>query len=581
MNWNVHEFIWLDWIIIVVGILAITWAIWRTIQKDKRLQQGADSEDYLFGKGEPWYIIGAAIFAANIGSEHLVGLAGTGAKDGVGMAHWEMQGWMILVLGWLFVPFYQLMSNKMGKIITMPDFLKYRYTPATGSWLSIITLITYVLTKVSVTAFTGGIFMQSLLGVPFWYGAIGLIVLTGIFTVLGGMKGVMTLSAIQTPILILGSFLVLFLGLAALGGGNIAAGWTAMIDFAKTLNVGADGVTYGTNHMFHFNMKDPLYDSYPGFWVLIGASIIGFWYWCTDQHIVQRVLGQRKGESNVEVMKRARRGSIAAGYFKLLPVFMFLIPGMIAAALAARPESGFSLENPDTAFGSMVKFVLPAGVKGIVTVGFISALVASLAAFFNSCATLFTEDFYKPNFKNRSESNYIFVGRAATVVVVVLGIVWIPVMMSLGSLYEYLQGIQSLLAPAMVAVFALGIFSKKITPKAGEAGMIGGFLVGMVRLLTNVLTNTGKNEMSGWIWEHTAWFWQTNWLIFEVWLLVFIVALMVVVSFFTPKPTMQQIEAVTFTGDYRKQIAASWSKWDVIASLGIIAFCALFYLYFW
>jgi len=581
MNWNVHEFIWLDWIIIVVGILAITWAIWRTIQKDKRLQQGADSEDYLFGKGEPWYIIGAAIFAANIGSEHLVGLAGTGAKDGVGMAHWEMQGWMILVLGWLFVPFYQLMSNKMGKIITMPDFLKYRYTPATGSWLSIITLITYVLTKVSVTAFTGGIFMQSLLGVPFWYGAIGLIVLTGIFTVLGGMKGVMTLSAIQTPILILGSFLVLFLGLAALGGGNIAAGWTAMIDFAKTLNVGADGVTYGTNHMFHFNMKDPLYDSYPGFWVLIGASIIGFWYWCTDQHIVQRVLGQRKGESNVEVMKRARRGSIAAGYFKLLPVFMFLIPGMIAAALAARPESGFSLENPDTAFGSMVKFVLPAGVKGIVTVGFISALVASLAAFFNSCATLFTEDFYKPNFKNRSESNYIFVGRAATVVVVILGIVWIPVMMSLGSLYEYLQGIQSLLAPAMVAVFALGIFSKKITPKAGEAGMIGGFLVGMVRLLTNVLTNTGKNEMSGWIWEHTAWFWQTNWLIFEVWLLVFIITLMVVVSFFTPKPTTQQIEAVTFTGDYRKQIAASWSKWDVIASLGIIAFCALFYLYFW
>ncbi|MDR2233272.1 MAG: sodium/solute symporter [Tannerella sp.] len=581
MNWNVHEFVWLDWMIIVVGIIVVAWAIWRAIQKDKRAQQGADSEDYLFGKGEPWYIIGAAIFAANIGSEHLVGLAGTGAKDGVGMAHWEMQGWMILVLGWLFVPFYQLMSNKMGKIITMPDFLKYRYTPATGSWLSIITLITYVLTKVSVTAFTGGIFMESLLGVPFWYGAIGLIVLTGIFTVLGGMKGVMTLSAIQTPILILGSFLVLFLGLAALGGGNIATGWTAMIDFTKTLNTGADGVAYGTNHMFHFHTGDPLYDTYPGFWVVIGATIIGFWYWCTDQHIVQRVLGQRKGESNAEVMQRARRGSIAAGYFKLLPVFMFLIPGMVAAALAARPESGFALDNPDTAFGSMVKFVLPAGVKGLVTVGFISALVASLAAFFNSCATLFTEDFYKPNFKNRSESNYIFVGRMATVVVVVLGIVWIPVMMSLGSLYSYLQGIQSLLAPAMVAVFALGIFSKKISPKAGEVGMIGGFLIGMLRLLTNVLTDTGQTEMSGWLWEHTTWFWQTNWLIFEVWLLVFIIAMMVVVSFFTPKPTAQQIEAITFSGDFRKQIASSWNKWDIVASLGIVVFCVLFYLYFW
>ncbi len=581
MNWNSHEFIWLDWVIIAVGILAVTWAVWRSIQKDKRLQKGADSENYLFGKGEPWYIIGAAIFAANIGSEHLVGLAGTGAKNGVGMAHWEMQGWMILILGWLFVPFYQLMNNKLGKIITMPDFLKNRYTPRTGSWLSIITLIAYVLTKVSVTAFTGGIFMESLLGLPFWYGAIGLIVLTGIFTIFGGMKGVMTLSAIQTPILIIGSFLVLFLGLAALGHGCISDGWTAMIDHARSMGLGADGHAYGTNHMFHFETGDPMYDEYPGFWVFIGASIIGLWYWATDQHIVQRVLGQQKGESSDVVMKRARRGTIAAGYFKLLPVFMFLIPGMVAAALAARPESGFTLDNPDTAFGSMVKFVLPAGVKGIVTIGFISALVASLAAFFNSCATLFTEDFYKPMFKNRSEATYVLVGRMATIVVVILGIIWIPVMMSLGSLYSYLQGIQSLLAPAMVAVFLMGIFSKKITPKAGEAGLIVGFLIGMARLLTNIFTNTGKDVMTGWYWESTHWFWHTNWLIFEIWLLVFIMIFMVVVSFFTKKPTAKQIEFITFNDDYKTLIKQSWNKWDVIASIGVVAFCAAFYLYFW
>lgn len=581
MNWNSQEFIWLDWVILAVGICAVTWAVWRSVQKDKSLQKGADSSDYLFGKGEPWYIIGAAIFAANIGSEHLVGLAGTGAKSGVGMAHWEMQGWMILILGWLFVPFYQLMNTKLGKIITMPDFLKNRYTPRTGSWLSIITLIAYILTKVSVTAFTGGIFMESLIGLPFWYGAIGLIVLTGLFTVFGGMKGVMTLSAIQTPILIIGSFLVLFLGLSALGDGNIAQGWSAMIDYSKTLSVGKDGVAYGTNHMFHLQTGDPLYDDYPGFWVFIGASIIGFWYWATDQHIVQRVLGQTKGEANDVVMKRARRGTIAAGYFKILPVFMFLIPGMIAAALAARPGSGFTLDDPDTAFGSMVKFVLPAGVKGIVTIGFISALVASLAAFFNSCATLFTEDFYKPMFKDKSEARYVFVGRAATVVVVVLGIAWIPVMMSLGSLYSYLQGIQSLLAPAMVAVFVMGIFSKRITPKAGEAGLIGGFFIGMARLLTNILTNTGKDLMTGPFWENTQWFWQTNWLIFEIWLLVFIMLMMVVVSFFTKKPTAQQVDFITFDGNYKKLIFQSWNKWDVIASLGVVAICAAFYWYFW
>ena len=581
MNWNTNEFIWLDWVILAVGVVAIVWAIYRAIKKDKEKMKGADSQDYLFGKGEPWYIIGAAIFAANIGSEHLVGLAGTGAKDGVGMAHWEMQGWMILILGWLFVPFYQLLNNMMCKIISMPDFLKFRYTQRTGSWLSIITLIAYVLTKVSVTAFTGGIFFEYLLGLPFWYGAIGLIAVTAVFTVFGGMKGVMTLSAIQTPILIIGSFLVLFLGLSMLGDGSISEGWSQMM---AVCNAAHDG--FGTTHMCHTDPADPMYPQFPGYVVFLGASIIGFWYWCTDQHIVQRVLGQQKGESDDVVMKRARRGSIAAGYFKLLPVFMFLIPGMVAYALAQKTGSGIVMDitnahDTDGAFAMMVNNILPAGIKGIVTIGFICALVASLAAFFNSCATLFTEDFYKPMKKGMSESHYVLVGRIATVVVVLLGLAWMPIMMNMGNLYSYLQDIQSLIAPAMVAVFTLGIFSKRITPKAGEWGLIGGFLIGMVRLLTNVITDSGKAVMDGAFWECTTWFWQTNWLIFEVWLLVFLIVLMVVVSCFTPKPSAQQIEAITFTGSYKQLIRESWNKWDVIASLGVVLLCALFYAYFW
>ncbi|MCR4914432.1 MAG: sodium:solute symporter [Prevotella sp.] len=586
MNWNAKEFIWLDWLVLALGIAGVIWFVYHAIKKDKEKMKGADSQDYLFGKGEPWYVIGMAIFAANIGSEHLVGLAGTGAKDGVGMAHWEMQGWMILILGWLFVPFYQLLNNKMGKIITMPDFLKFRYTKRTGSWLSIITLIAYVLTKVSVTAFTGGIFFEYLIGLPFWWGALGLIGVTAVFTVIGGMKGVMTMSSIQTPILIIGSFLVLFLGLAALGGGSIVEGWGNMMDYCRQLHDG-----YGTTHMFHWadinesGQPDPLYHEYPGFVVFIGASIIGFWYWCTDQHIVQRVLGQQKGESNTEVMKRARRGTIAAGYFKLLPVFMFLIPGMVAIALSNDPNSGISMDitnqhDTDGAFAMMVKSILPAGIKGFVTIGFICALVTSLAAFFNSCATLFTEDFYKPMKKGMSEAHYVLVGRIATVVVVVLGLLWLPVMMGMGNLYSYLQGIQSLLAPAMVAVFTLGILSKKISPKAGEWGLIGGFVIGMLRLVTNVITDTGSKVMDGAFWDATAWFWQTNWLVFECWLLVFIVLLMVVVTFFTPAPSKAQVEAITFTPEYRKQIRESWGVWDIVGTLGVIACCALFYWYF-
>src|SRR5574344_1941260 len=581
MNWNSSEFIWIDWAVLAFGVMAIVWMVYHAIKKDKEKMKGADSQDYLFGKGEPWYIIGAAIVAANIGSEHLVGLAGTGAKDGVGMAHWEMQGWMILILGWLFVPFYQLLNNKLGKIITMPDFLKYRYTKKTGSWLSIITLIAYILTKVSVTAFTGGIFFEYLIGLPCWYGAIGVIVSTAIFTVFGGMKGVMTLSAIQTPILIIGSFLVLFLGLMKLGDGSITEGWSQMMDYCSQLHNG-----YGTTHMFHWEEGDPMYHQYPGFVVFLGASIIGFWYWCTDQHIVQRVLGQTRGEDNATVMKRARRGTIAAGYFKLLPVFMFLIPGMIAIALSSDPHSGITMDitnqhDTDGAFAMMVKNILPVGVKGFVTIGFVCALVTSLAAFFNSCATLFTEDFYKPMKKGMSESRYVVVGRVATVVVVLLGLLWLPVMMNMGNVYSYLQGIQSLLAPAMVAVFTLGIFSKKITPKAGEWGLIGGFVIGMLRLLTNVITDSGNAVMNGSFWNSTAWFWQTNWLIFECWLLVFISALMIVVSIFTPAPTKEQVEAITFSGDYKKQIKESFNIWDIVATLGVVALCAAFYIYFW
>ena len=258
---------------------------------------------------------------------------------------------------------------------------------------------------------------------------------------------------------------------------------------------------------------------------------------------------------------------------------MFLIPGMIAAALAQK--GAIQMNETDAAFAIMVKSVLPAGIKGIVTIGFICALVASLAAFFNSCATLFTEDFYKPLKKGMSEAHYVLVGRIATVVVVVLGFAWLPIMMKMDTLYNYLQGIQSLLAPAMVAVFAMGIFFKKITPKAGEYTMIVGFLIGMLRLVTNVITDTGKATMDGAFWDATSWFWQTNWLVFECWLLVFLIIFMVVVSCFTPAPSKEQVEAITFTSDFKKSIRESWGTFDIVGSLIVIGLCAAFYWYFW
>ena len=562
----------LDWLVIGIFFLALIGIIvWVVKQKQN------DSADYfLGGRDATWLAIGASIFASNIGSEHLIGLAGAGASSGMAMAHWEIQGWMILILGWVFVPFY---SRSM--VFTMPEFLERRYNPQSRTILSVISLISYVLTKVAVTVYAGGLVFQQVFGIKelwgidfFWIAAIGLVILTALYTIFGGMKSVLYTSILQTPILLLGSLIILVLGFKELGG------WDEMMRICGAVTVNDYGNTM--TELIRSN-NDP---NFPWLGALIGSAIIGFWYWCTDQHIVQRVLGQTKGEDNGKVMARARRGTIAAGYFKLLPVFMFLIPGMVAFALSQKAGSGIVMDitnthDTDGAFAMMVKNILPAGIKGIVTIGFICALVASLAAFFNSCATLFTEDFYKPMKKGMSESHYVLIGRIATVVVVLLGLAWMPIMMNMGNLYSYLQDIQSLIALAMVAVFTLGIFSKRITPKAGEWGLIGGFLIGMVRLLTNVITDSGKAVMDGAFWEYTSWFWQTNWLIFEVWLLVFIIILMYIVSMFTAKPSAEQIAAITFTGDYKKTIRESWNVWDVIASLGVIVLCALFYAYFW
>ncbi len=540
----------LDWIILLLFFLGLVGVAFYVLKHKK----DNTSDYFLSGRSETWLAVGTAIFAANIGSEHLVGLAGAGAESGMAMAHWEMQGWMILVLGWVFVPFYA-----HSKVFTMPEFLFKRFNKNTSSTLSIITLISYVLTKVSVTAFTGGIFLQTVLGINFWYGAIGLVLLTGIFTVLGGMKGIMLVSVIQTPILIIGALTILVLGLLKVGGGGLIDGWNAVL-----LHIGEN------RHLIHANPSDPLYAKFPGIGVIFGAAIIGFWYWCTDQHIVQRALSAKD-------LNNARKGTILAGFLKILPVFMFLIPGMIAAALKAKGQLMF--DTNDQAYGSLVTSLLPMGIKGVVIVGFIAALMTSLAAHFNSSATLFTIDFYKPNHPKATEHRLVWVGRIATITVVFLGLIWIPIMKGLGSvLYEYLQNVQSLIAPAIAAVFLLGVFNRKITPKAGEWGLLIGFLVGMFRLTSMIFRSSIPPE------SLMGQMLAINWLFFCLFLFFFTMALMVVISFFTPRAGEEQLQGITYFSQSPEQIAetkASWSYWDILTSAVVVAVCVLFYIYFW
>lgn len=556
----------LDWMVIglfFAFLIGIIW--WVTRQK-----QSSASDYFLGGKDATWIAIGASIFASNIGSEHLIGLAGAGASSGMAMAHWEIQGWMILILGWVFVPFY---SRSM--VYTMPEFLERRYNGTARTILSIISLISYVLTKVAVTVYAGGLVFQQVFGIEtlwgidfFWIAAIGLVLITAIYTIVGGMKSVLYTSVLQTPILLLGSLVILVLGLKALGG------WDEMMRICSIEVVNDYGDTM--TNLIRDN-RDP---EFPWLGALIGSAVIGFWYWCTDQFIVQRVLSGKDE-------KQSRRGTIFGAYLKLLPVFLFLIPGMIAFALSHEGimvnGEVFKLSTPDAAFPTLVAKLLPAGVKGLIVCGILAALMSSLASLFNSSAALFTIDFYQRFRPKTPQKRLVRIGQAATVVIVVLGILWIPVMRSVGDvLYSYLQDVQSVLAPGIAAAFLMGICWKRATAVGGTWGLVTGLFLGMCRLSAKIwYSGSAVPESSNWF---RYLFYETNWLFFCGWMLLFCLLVIWVVSLFTKQPSEKKIQGLVFgtsTAAQRKATWNSWNGWDVVNTVIILLITVGFYYYFW
>ena len=560
----------LDWIVIGVFCCALIGiVIWVVSQKND------NSADYfLGGKDATWIAIGASIFASNIGSEHLIGLAGAGASSGMAMAHWEIQGWMILILGWVFVPFY---SRSM--VYTMPEFLERRYNSQSRTILSFISLISYVLTKVAVTVYAGGLVFQQVFGIKelwgidfFWIAAIGLVLITALYTIFGGMKSVLYTSVLQTPILLLGSLIILVLGMKALGG------WDDMMAITDTHIVNAAGDDM--NDLMR-DLDDP---QYPWLGALIGSIVIGFWYWCTDQYIVQRVLsGKNERES--------RRGTIFGAYLKLLPVFLFLIPGMVALALHQKsmgagttflPLLPDGTPNADAAFPTLVAKILPAGVKGLVVCGILAALMSSLASLFNSSAMLFTIDFWKRLKPNTSEKSLVRIGQTATVVIVILGILWIPIMRSVGNvLYNYLQDVQSVLAPGIAAAFLLGITWKRASAMGGMWGLLSGIIIGLTRLGAKVYYSNVTDAADSWF---KAVFYDFNWLYFCGAMLVVCCLVVILVSLVTEAPSKEKIQGLVFGTSTPEQIAAtraSWNHWDVIHTVIILAITVAFYIYFW
>jgi SSS family solute:Na+ symporter len=568
-----------DWLIIAVYFCLLVGIVWWSSKKQK-----STADYFLAGRHAGWFVVGCSIFASNIGSEHIVGLAGSGANSGMAQAHWEMHGWVLLLLAWFFVPFYYASG-----VFTMPEFLQRRFDGRSRWVLSIVSLIAYVFTKVSVTVYAGAIVFQTLLpdtfGTPdnaFWVGAFTTVILTGIYTIFGGLRAVIYTEVAQTAILIIGSALITAAGLIKLGG------WDKLVAALKAASTPASDAALSTTaatstaatavqdfSLWH-SASDP---NFPWTGVIVASVIIGVWYWCTDQYIVQRTLAAKD-------VKNARRGALWGGALKILPVFIFLIPGMIGWALWKNGAISLPLEagkiKGDSVFPAMVATLLPAGVRGLVVAGLLSALMSSLASLFNSCATLFTVDIYGRLRPGKSEAELVRVGRLATLVVVGFGLIWIPVMKIVAAnsrgLYDYLQNFQGFLAPPIFAVFVLGMFSKRVNARGAFVGMLTGFAAGMAVLTLKTLVSANVIT-SGILCDIGSYngYKACGWLTALSLLTVFLVSLS------APPPPAEQIENLTFrtlSTERRREWRASVSSGDYLATAAVLAIIFAGYLYF-
>tara|TARA_B100001109_G_scaffold162955_2_gene132685 strand:+ start:2878 stop:4527 length:1650 start_codon:yes stop_codon:yes gene_type:complete len=541
----------LDWVVLgIYFALLIGVAWWVVSQKNK------NTEDYfLAGRNAGWFVIGASIFASNIGSEHVVGLAGTGFASGAPMAHYELHAWIVLLLGWLFLPFY----IRSGAF-TMPEFLEKRFDSRSRWFLSVFSLFAYVLTKVSVTIYAGGIVVSELLAIPFWYGAIGIVLFTGAYTIVGGMKAVIYTETLQTVVLILGSVIITYLGLQEVGG------WSELKD--TVIQVSPD----------HFNMWRPMSDpDFPWHGLLFGGSIVGIWYWCTDQYIVQRTLAA----NNIKI---GRRGAIFGAYLKLLPILIFLVPGIIAFALTIQNPEIYFVDKADRAFPMLVKTLLPLGLKGLVAGGLMAALMSSLASVFNSCSTIFTIDIYKKLRPKKSENELINIGKIATGIIVVLGIIWIPIMEKIGGgvMYQYLQNVQSYIAPPVTAVFLLGILWKRVNSTAAITTLFFGLILLVLRLGTEIYFQpeiASGSIVPGFLFA----FAKVNFSVMAIYMFFFSVILCVSVSLMTSEPDYQKIKGLSFgtlTRENKEDFKNSYSNVDIGLSILLVFIVISILIYF-
>lgn len=495
------KLIWIDYVVLFL-YFAVIFSIGYYYARKEKTSAGY----FLAGRDVAWWAIGASLFSSNIGSEHFIGLAGTGASSGMAVGHFEwLASIIVLILGWVFVPFY-LRSN----VYTMPEFLERRYSQGCRYYLASVSLIAYVFTKIAVAIFAGAIVLKAVLGWGMWQSSLALIIATGIYTVAGGLAAVIYTEVIQTVVLVIGALVLAFIGL------DLAGGWS--------------GLTSSVPPEFMHMMKPTTDKDFPWTGIFFGAPILGIWYWCTDQVIVQRVLSAKS-------IADARGGTVVAGFLKILPVFMLIVPGMIARVLWPAEMA----TDSNSAFPLLVVRLMPTGLQGLMVAAMLAALMSSLSAVFNSSSTIFTMDFYKKLKPGASDREMVHIGRIATVVMVALSLAWIPFMSRISSqLYIYLQSVQAYIAPPIAAVFLFGVFWKRINATGALAALLTGFVFGSLRFILEVFL--GATQSGGIV----DWFVRINFLHFAALMFVICVAVLIIVSLLTPAPSIEKVQGLTW-----------------------------------
>src|SRR5438876_6769986 len=496
-----------------IAVIAVYFVVIFAIGFYFARKERTSTDYFLASRNVGWFAIGASLFVSNISTEHFIGLAGSGASSGLAVGHFEWLACLIvLLLGSVFVPFY-LRSN----VFTMPEFLELRFSRGCAVYLAGVSILAYIFTKISVHLYAAGIVLERVVGWNPLTAALILVIATGVYTIAGGLAAVIYTDLVQTLILIAGAVILTVIGLDKVGG---FAGLRAAVPAS------------------YFHMIKPASDpDFPWTGIFFGAPILGIWYWCTDQVIVQRVLSA-KDEGH------ARAGTIFAGFLKILPVFILVLPGLIAFALyrdAFTIRNG-QVTNGDIAYPMLVINLLPAGLVGVMIAALMAALMGAMSSVFNSASTLVTLDFYKKLAPHANERQLVNFGRAATGVLVLLGVLWVPFIRLISSqLFIYLQAVQAYISPPIAVCFIFGILWTRVNGPGAISALLSGFVFGSLRFILEVVDKSHRYDSAA-----IRWLIDMNFLHYAIFMFVVCTAVLVGVSLMYPAPDRKKLAGLTF-----------------------------------